>query len=134
MFGNCAIWGDIRYALRLMLRAPLFTATVVLTVAIAISANATIFTVVNAVMIRSLPFSEPSRIMQVAEKNDKLNLPTFAASVLNFVSWREQTQSFEQIAGVGYATFTLSGTGEPEQLSGNRISPVLTQVLGTRLL
>src|SRR5579863_198916 len=128
------IWADIRYAVRMMLRAPLFTVTVVLTVAIAIAANATIFTVVNAVMIRSLPFAEPNRIMQVAEKNDKLNLPTFSASVLNFLSWREQTQSFEQLAGVGFATFTLSGSGEPEQLTGNRISPALTQVLGTRML
>jgi putative ABC transport system permease protein len=128
------LWGDIRYAVRLMLRAPLFTGTVILTVALAIAANATIFTVVNAVMIRSLPFAKPSRIMQVAEKNDKLNLPTFAASVLNFLSWREQTQSFEQLAGVGYATFTLSGSGEPEQLTGSPISPALTQVLGTRML
>src|ERR1035441_2989632 len=128
------VWGDIRHAVRIMCRSRLFTATVVLTAALAIAANATIFTVVNAVMIRSLPFAEPSRIMQVAEKNDKLNLPTFAASVLNFLSWREQTQSFEQLAGVGYATFTLSGNGEPEQLTGNRISPVLTQVLGTRLI
>jgi putative ABC transport system permease protein len=134
MFQSNAIWGDIRYAVRIMRRAPLFTATVVLTVAIAIAANATIFTVVNAVMIRSLPFGEPNRIMQVAEKNDKLNIPTFGASVLNFLSWREQTQSFEQLAAVGYVTFTLSGNGEPEQLSGNRISPVLTQVLGARLL
>ena len=134
MFQRSAIWGDIRYAVRIMGRTPLFTATVVLTVAIAIAANATIFTVVNAVMIRSLPFAEPDRIMQVAEKNDKLNLPTFGASVLNFLSWREQTQSFEQLAGVGYVTFTLSGSGEPEQLTGNRISPALTQVLGTRLL
>src|SRR5579862_2588750 len=77
MFQNSAICGDIRYAVRLMLRTPLFTATVVLTVAIAIAANATIFTVVNAVMIRSLPFAQPDRIMQVAEKNDKLNLPNF---------------------------------------------------------
>jgi putative ABC transport system permease protein len=128
------IWADIRYAVRIMLRAPLFTVTVVLTVAIAIAANATIFTVVNAVMLRSLPFGEPNRIMQVAEKNDKLNLPTFAASVLNFLSWREQTRSFGQLAAVGYATFTLSGSGEPEQLSGNRISPALTHVLGTRML
>ena len=134
MFQSSVIWGEIRYAVRIMCRTRLFTATVVLTVAIAIAANATIFTVVNAVMIRSLPFAEPNRIMQVAEKNDKLNLPTFAASVLNFLSWREQTQSFEQLGGVGYATFTLSGNGEPEQLTGNRISPVLTQVLGTRLL
>ena len=128
------LWGDIRYAMRLMLRAPLFTVTVILTVALAIAANATIFTVVNAVMIRSLPFAEPNRIMQVAEKNDKLNLPIFSASVLNFLSWREQTQAFEQLAAVGYATFTLSGNGEPEQLSGNPISPALTQVLGTRML
>jgi len=127
------IWADVRYAVRIMFRSPLFTATVVLTVALAIAANATIFTVVNAVLIRSLPFAEPNRIMQVAEKNDKLNLPIFGASVLNFLSWREQTQSFEQLAGVGYATFTLSGNGEPEQLTGNRVSPVLTQVLGTRL-
>lgn len=134
MFQNSAIWGDIRYAVRLMLRTPLFTATVVLTVAIAIAANATIFTVVNAVMIRSLPFAQPDRIMQVAEKNDKLNLPNFAASVLNFLSWREQTQSFEQLAGVGFATFTLTGAGEPEQLSGNHISPALTHVLGIKLI
>ena len=134
MVQSSAIWGDLRYAVRIMRRAPLFTCTVVLTVAIAIAANATIFTVVNAVMIRSLPFGEPNRIMQVAEKNDKLNIPTFGASVLNFLSWREQTQSFEQLAAVGYVTFTLSGNGEPEQLSGNRISPVLTHILGTKLL
>lgn len=134
MLDSYTIWGDIRYAVRIMCRAPIFTATVVLTVAIAIAANATIFTIVNAVMIRSLPYAEPNRIMQVAEKNDKLNLPTFAASVLNFLSWREQTQSFEQLGGMGYATFTLSGSGEPEQLSGNRISPALTRVLGTRLI
>ena len=132
MFGT--LWADIRYAVRVMLRSPLFTVTVVLTVAIAIAANATIFTVVNAVMLRSLPFAEPNRIMQMAEKNDKLNLPNFGVSVLNFLSWREQTQAFEQLAAVGYATFTVSGSGEPEQLSGNRISPALTHVLGTRML
>jgi hypothetical protein len=134
MFADSAIWSDICYAFRMMKRTPLFTAAVVLTVAIAIAANATIFTVVNAVLIRSLPYSQPDRILQVAEKNDKLNLPVFGASVLNFLSWREQQQAFEQIAGVGYATFTLTGNGEPEQLSGNRISPALDQVLGTRPL
>ena len=127
-------WADIRYAVRVMLRTPLFTVTVVLTVAIAIAANATIFTVVNAVMLRSLPYAQPDRIMQVAEKNDKLNLPTFGVSVLNFLSWREQTQAFEQLAAVGYVTFTVSGSGEPEQLSGNRVSPALTHVLGTKML
>lgn len=134
MFPTSAIWSDIRNAFRMMKRSRLFTAAVVLTVAIAIAANATIFTVVNAVLIRALPYSQPDRIVQVAEKNDKLNLPVFGASVLNFLSWREQQQAFEQLAGVGSATFTLTGNGEPEQLSGNRISPVLDQVLGTRPL
>src|SRR5947209_766574 len=121
---------DIRYALRVMRRSPVFTASVVLTVAAAIGACTSIFSVINAVMLRPLPFAEPARLVQVAEKNDKLNLPNFGASVLNFLSWREQTQAFEQLAAIGFANYTLSGSGEPEQLSGNRISPALTRVLG----
>jgi putative ABC transport system permease protein len=125
---------DLTYALRMMRRTPVFTIAIVLTVAIAIAANATIFSVVNAVTLRPLPFAEPNRLVQVAEKNDKLNLPNFGVSVLNFLSWREQTQTFEQLAAIGFSTFTLSGAGEPEQLSGNRISPALTRVLGISLL
>ena len=123
---------DIRYALRMMRRAPLFTAGVVLTVAIAIAANTAIFSVVNAVIIRPLPYGSPERLVQVAERNDKLNLPNFGASVLNFLSWREQQKSFEEIAALGFGNFTLSGSGDPEQVSGNRISPALTRVLGVR--
>ena len=124
------LWTDIAYALRMMRRTPLFTAAVVLTVTLAIAANTTIFSVVNAVMLRPLPFKDPNRLIQVAEKNDKLNLPSFGSSVLNFLSWREQTQSFEVLAAIATNNYTLTGTGEPEQLSGNRISPALTRVLG----
>jgi putative ABC transport system permease protein len=125
---------DTRYAIRVLRRTPLFSAAVILTVALAIAANTTLFSVVNAVMLRPLPFGDPERLVQLAEKNDKLNLPNFAASVLNFLSWREQTHSFQEMAAVGFGTFTLSGTGEPEQLSGNRISPGLLRVLGVRPL
>jgi putative ABC transport system permease protein len=121
---------DITYAIRMMRRTPLFTAAVVLTVTLAIAANTTIFTVVNAVMVRPLPFRDPNRLVQVAEKNDKLNLPSFGSSVLNFLSWREQAQSFEALAAIAANNYTLTGAGEPEQLSGNRISPMLTRVLG----
>ena len=124
------LFADIRHALRMMRRTPLFTAAVILTVMLAIGANTTIFTVVNAVLLRPLPFREPSRLVQVAEKNDKLNLPTFSASILNFVSWREQSQSFQELGAIGFNNYTLTGTGEPEQLSGNRISPALMRVLG----
>ena len=125
-----ALWADARFAFRVMRRTPLFTAAVVLTVALTIAANATIFTIVNGVMIRSLPFREPARILQVAEKNNKLNLQDFASSVPNFLSWREQTQSFEELAAVEYVPLTMTGSGEPEQLSGNRISPALARVFG----
>jgi putative ABC transport system permease protein len=124
------MWNEIRFAIRLMRRTPFFNGLVVLTVAVAITANTAIFSVVNAVILKPMPFREPARLMQVAEKNDKLNLPSFAASVLNFVAWREQTKTFEQLAAIGFSTLTLSGTGEPEQLSGNRISPALMSVVG----
>jgi putative ABC transport system permease protein len=70
----------------MMRRTPLITTAVVLTVMLAIGANTTIFSVVNAVLLRPLPFREPGALVQVAEKNDKLNLPTFSSSILNFVS------------------------------------------------
>jgi putative ABC transport system permease protein len=127
-----ALAGDFRFALRMIRRAPMFAAAVVLTVTVGIAANATIFTVVNAVLIRSLPYSQSERIMQVAEKNEKLDLPTFGVSALNFLSWREQTETFEQLAAIGFAPVTVSGFGDPEQLTANRISPALTRVLGIK--
>ena len=121
---------DLRFALRMMRRAPGFTGAVVFTVALAIAGNTAIFSVVSAELLRPLPYREPNRLVQVAEKNDKLNLPTFGSSVLNFLSWREQSKSFEELGGIGFTNFTLTGVGEPEQLSGNRISPALVRVLG----
>ncbi|HET9367158.1 MAG TPA: ABC transporter permease, partial [Candidatus Udaeobacter sp.] len=124
------VLGDFRYAMRMIRRTPLFSLAVVLTVALAISANTAIFSVVNAVLVKPLPFGEPARLVQVAEKNDKLNLPNFGVSVLNFLSWREQARSFEELAAVGSGTYTLTGNGEPEQVAGNRISAALIRVLG----
>ena len=121
---------DIRYARRMMLRKPMFTVAGVLTVALAIAANTSIFSFVNAELLRPLPFRQPAQLVQIAEKNDKLNLPSFGSSVLNFLSWREQQHSFQEIAAVGFNTYTLTGTGDPEQLYGNLISPPLMRVLG----
>ena len=83
---------DLRYAIRLLRRSRLFTVTVVLTIAIGIGATTAIFSVVNAVLLRPLPFADPDRLMQVAEKNDTLHLPNFGSSALNFLSWKEQTR------------------------------------------
>src|SRR5215471_11861759 len=114
----------------MMRNAPMFTAAVVLTVALAIAANTAIFSVVNAVLVRPLPFGDPDRLMQVAERNDRLNIPSFGVSALNFLSWRQATKAFEDLAALGFGTFTLSGGADPEQVPGNRISAALMPVLG----
>ena len=121
---------DLRYALRLLRKSRLFTLTVVLTVAIGIGGTTAIFSVVNAVLLRPLPFAEPDRLMQVAEKNDTLRLPAFGASALNYLSWKEQTHTFDQLGAIQFATYTLSGHGDPETYTGNAISPSLIPLLG----
>jgi len=121
---------DVRYALRILRKAPLFSAAVILTIALAIGANITIFSIVNAVLVRPLPFRQPATIVQIAEKNDRLHLPSFGSSILNFIDWRDQSHSFEQLGAISSATYTLTGSGDPEQLTGNPISPALTRILG----
>src|SRR5215213_731472 len=79
---------DVRFAIRLLRKSPLFSAVVILTVALAIGANTAIFSVVNAIVMRPLPFARPHELVQVAEKNDQLKLPSFSASVLNYLSWK----------------------------------------------
>src|SRR5439155_22459437 len=124
------LFNDLRYAVRLLWKAPVFTTAVVLTMALCIGANTAIFSVVNAVIVRPLPFAEPARLVQVAEKNDKLHLDAFGASVLNYLSWREQTRAFEQLGAIGFTSFNLSGRGDPEQFVGSTISPSVLPILG----
>jgi putative ABC transport system permease protein len=120
---------DLRYALRTLRRAPVFTGAAIVTMALTIGANTAIFSVVNAVMLRPLPFRAPDRLMRVAEKNEKLNLPFFGASVLNYLSWKEQARGLD-LAALGFANFTLTGRGDPEQFQGATITPSLMPVLG----
>ena len=124
--------GDVFYAIRLFRRSPLFTVAVVLISAIGIGGATAIFSVVNAVLIRPLPFEHPDRLMQVAEKNDALHLPVFGASVLNYLAWKEQTRSLDLGAVQFTSGFTLTGVGDPENYGGYAISPSLLPVLGIR--
>jgi putative ABC transport system permease protein len=124
--------GDLRYAVRTLRKSPVFTAATVLTMALTIGANTAIFSVVNAVLIRPLPFASPDRLMQVAEKNDRLNIPSFAASVLNYLSWKEQNRSFEALGAIGSGIYTVTGSGDPEQINGATITPSLLPILGIR--
>jgi putative ABC transport system permease protein len=124
--------GDLRYTARTLRKTPIFTGAAILTLALGIGANTAIFSVVNAVMLRSLPFAKPDRLVWVAEKNDKLKLPYWPTSGLNYLSWREQQRSFEEIGGIRGGNYTLTGRGEPEQFAGNAITPSLFPLLGVR--
>ena len=122
----------LRFTFRTLRKSPAFALTTILTIGLGVGASTAIFSVVNAVMLRALPFASPERLVWVAEKNDKLRLPWFAASVLNYLSWREGQVSFDQLGAIRQSSYNLTGKGEPEQFTGNEISPSLFRVLGVR--
>lgn len=123
---------DVRYALRLLRRSPGFTLAATLTLALAIGANTTMFSVVNATLLRRLPFPEARRLVLLwtGTANDPTDLGI--VSYPNFTDWRAESRSFESMAlfdsaGRGY---NLASGAEPEQVSGVRVTASFFQVLG----
>jgi putative ABC transport system permease protein len=110
---------DLRYGLRTMRRAPGFTLTAVLALALGIGANTTIFSVVNAVLLRPLPYDQPDRLMQVWHTPPQKTfpgMPIFTVSPANFLDWRAQNRSFEGMAAYGFGRYTITGSGHPETI------------------
>jgi putative ABC transport system permease protein len=110
---------DLRYGLRTMRRAPGFTLTAVLTLALGIGANTAIFSVVNAVLLRPLPYDQPDRLMQVWHTPPQKSfpgMPIFTVSPANFLDWRAQNHSYEGMAAYGFGRYTITGSGHPETI------------------
>jgi putative ABC transport system permease protein len=120
---------DIRYGIRGLLKRPGFTAVVVLTLALGIGANTTIFSVVNAVLLRPLPFREPARLIRIWESNPKQGWPDFTASAPNFKDWQSQQTAFEGLSAMEMSTFNL-GDGEPERIAAASVSANFFPMLG----
>src|SRR5690349_18767886 len=119
---------DLRYGVRQLLRSPGFTAIAVTTLALGIGANAAIFSFVNAVLLKPLPYPHPERIVSVWEKRQGGG--NNSISTLNFLDWEQQNRCFQSLSAITWDTVTLTGSGSPEELNVHRVSAAYFNVLG----
>src|SRR5437879_2148807 len=128
------LWQDLRYGARMLLKKPGFTLIAVITLALGIGANTAIFSVVNTVLLRSLPYEEAERLVMLYEtapqqKRDRLNV-----SYPNFSDWRAQSQAFEQVAVFRSGGVVLAGKDEPARLQAAVVSADLFPLLRVKPL
>ncbi|HVG09413.1 MAG TPA: ABC transporter permease [Thermoanaerobaculia bacterium] len=124
---------DLRYAFRQLAKSPGFTLIAILTLALGVGATTSIFSVVDGVLLRPLPFPDPDRLVRVYPLTEK-GEPN-AISVLNFLDWRKQSRTIEAASLLNSGSVNLTGTGgEPERLSGAWVSPEFFSVLKAPLL
>ena len=122
---------DLRYGLRMLARTPAFTGVAVLTLALGIGANTAIFTVVNALLLRPLPYADPGRLVMVWQDMRARGGPADEwASPGNFADWRKAQDIFEDVAAIGGYRPTLTGGSEPEPIPGEQVSHEYFKVLG----
>jgi putative ABC transport system permease protein len=121
---------DLRYAVRLQLKNPGFTIVAVIALALGIGANTAIFSVVNTVLLRPLPYKDPEQLVMVWEEASKHGYPHDTPAAANYVDWRDQNQVFEGMAAIADESFNLTGSGDPERLEGRRVSANLFPLLG----
>jgi putative ABC transport system permease protein len=126
---------DLRYAVRQVRKAPGFAAIAVITLALGIGANTSIFSVVNAVLLRSLPFSDADRLVRVWHTPPQSSFPgisVFSISPANFLDWQSQNHVFSSMAIYGFGGFTLTGGDKAEQVTASRVSPEFFSTLGAQ--
>jgi putative ABC transport system permease protein len=119
---------DLRYGIRMLRKNPGFTLVAVLTLSLGIGANTAIFSVVNAVLLRSLPYRDPDRLVMVNYSRSRV--PDDFTLAAEFLEWRDQAKSFGQIAAYRFDTADLTGDGEPERLDACFVSADLFTTLG----
>ncbi|HEX8853556.1 MAG TPA: ABC transporter permease, partial [Pyrinomonadaceae bacterium] len=123
---------DIRYGVRMLWKHPGFTIISVLALALGIGANSAIFSVVNAVLLRPLPFEEPERLVTVLGRNEREGSTSGAHSYLNFSDLRDQNQVFDSVGAYTASTFFFIGAEGPERVNGALLSTDMFTVLRVR--
>jgi putative ABC transport system permease protein len=127
-----SLWQDLRYAVRMLAKSPGFTAIAVLTLALGIGANAAIFSLVNAVLLRPLPYANPAQLVDVSEA--KAGVVGAGVSYPAFVELRDHSRAFTSVAGLAGHALTLTGHGEPADVSTLAVTPEFFSLFGTKPL
>ena len=122
---------DVRYALRMVARRPALSVIIVLTLALGIGANTAIFSLVNTVLLRPVPFRDPDRLVAIREQQVERGM-TRPVIPANFFEWKRRAVSFEDVAWSRDGMFALTGDGEPESIIGYRFSHNMLEVLGVQ--
>ncbi len=125
---------DIRYGLRGLLKRPGFTVIALITLALGIGANNAIFSVVNAVLLRPLQFRVPEQLVVVWEEASFAGFPTNTPAPANYIDWKNQNQSFSDMAAAASTSFNLTGDGEPERIQANSVNANFFQLFGVQPL
>src|SRR5918995_5615628 len=121
---------DLRYGARILLKQPGFTLVAVVTLALGIGANTAIFSLVNSILLRPLPFRDPDRVVRMIHASPKLGLATWGVSQAGFNAHREQNRSFETMAIYNNSATNLTGEGEPERLPVATVTADFFKVFG----
>src|SRR5919107_423759 len=123
---------DLRYGARMLRKRPGFTAVAVVTLALGIGANTAIFSLVNAVLLKPLPYAEPERLVMIWEDATRAGFPQNLPAPANFADWKAQTSSLEGMSAAMWVSLNLTGHGEPQKLGGHAVTADLFPLLGVR--
>jgi len=125
---------DLRYGVRILLKQPAVTLVAVVTLALGIGANTAIFSLVNSILLRPLPFREPDRLVLMLQASPKLGLNSWGVSQADFAAYRDQNRSFESIALFNRSAVNLTGEGEPERVPITNVTADFFKVFGVNPL
>ena len=126
------LWQDMKYGARMLAKSPGFTLVAVLTLALAIGANTAIFSVVEAVLLRQLPYKDPDRLVMIWETNVKRNRLTNVVGPANYMRWKERAQSFEAMSAFIEWDANITEAGNPEQVRAGFVAADIFDTLGVQ--
>ncbi len=125
-------WQDLRFGFRQLLSKPGFALIAVLSLALGIGANTAIFSLVDAVLLRPLPFSDPERLVMVWEDAARIGFPRNTPAPANYADWKAQNHVFEDVAAIGFGGFNLTDEGDPEMVEAQPVTANFFPLLGVK--